>query len=192
MTLRLKVFAPLCVDSSLYSRARGTFHLLTVVCVVAVSWNTHLMRNNSVVVDHFHGQLKSTVVCQHCGHVSLTFDPFVFLSLPVPSKNQVAFHTLLALALAIYLYITLTRATFHHRLSISAQRIINVVLFWRDQNPIKYGVRVSKMGTIKDLKVHLTSCLLLFSPSRPRCREPLRCSKANVWRAAGRINLPGW
>lgn len=112
------------------------------------------MRNNSVVVDHFHGQLKSTVVCQHCGHVSLTFDPFVFLSLPVPSKNQVCcsspppkFHSLSSLFALLSLRSTNAQAR------MSAQRIINVVLFWRDRNPVKYGVRVSKMGNIKDLKV---------------------------------------
>ena len=48
----------------------------------------------------------------------------------------------------------------------SAQRIINVVLFWRDRNPVKYGVRVSKMGTIKDLKVRHLLALV------PICDRP--------------------
>uniref|UniRef100_A0A6B2L134 ubiquitinyl hydrolase 1 n=1 Tax=Arcella intermedia TaxID=1963864 RepID=A0A6B2L134_9EUKA len=51
------------------------------------SWEAHISRNQSVIVDLFHGQLKSTLKCPdvECGHVSVTFDPFIYLSLPLPS-----------------------------------------------------------------------------------------------------------
>ena len=32
----------------------------------------------------FPGQLKSKVTCKVCGHESVKFDPFTFLSLPLP------------------------------------------------------------------------------------------------------------
>ncbi|CAD5124901.1 DgyrCDS13151 [Dimorphilus gyrociliatus] len=48
------------------------------------SWKDYTKRNDSVVVDTFHGQLKSTLVCPKCSHVSVTFDPFCYLSLPLP------------------------------------------------------------------------------------------------------------
>eukprot|EP01116_Phalansterium_solitarium_P025615 TRINITY_DN987_c0_g1_i1.p1 TRINITY_DN987_c0_g1~~TRINITY_DN987_c0_g1_i1.p1 ORF type:complete len:921 (-),score=331.15 TRINITY_DN987_c0_g1_i1:567-3248(-) len=48
------------------------------------AWQQHLQRNQSVVVDFFQGQLKSTVVCPTCEHVSVCFDPFQYLSLPLP------------------------------------------------------------------------------------------------------------
>lgn len=46
-------------------------------------WETHLLRNNSIIVEWFQGQLKSTVLCPACKKVSLTFEPFMTLSLPV-------------------------------------------------------------------------------------------------------------
>lgn len=33
------------------------------------------------------GQYKSTLVCPDCRKVSVTFDPFMYLSLPLPSTN---------------------------------------------------------------------------------------------------------
>lgn len=72
--------------------------------VVALeAWNYHLSRNQSIIVDLFHGQvqrsltalipaalyvcclqLKSVVTCKVCGYASVRFDPFTFLSLPLP------------------------------------------------------------------------------------------------------------
>lgn len=47
----------------------------------------HLIRNRSVVIDLFHGQLKSSVRCIECGHTSVRFDPLTFLSLPLPMES---------------------------------------------------------------------------------------------------------
>lgn len=33
------------------------------------------------------GQYKSTLVCPDCGKISITFDPFMYLSLPLPSSR---------------------------------------------------------------------------------------------------------
>lgn len=52
------------------------------------AWIKHLIRNESVIVDLFHGQYKSTLVCSKCTRVSVTFDPFMTLSLPIPGKKQ--------------------------------------------------------------------------------------------------------
>lgn len=51
------------------------------------AWENHLRRNRSIVVDLFHGQLKSQVKCKTCGHISARFDPFNFLSLPLPMDS---------------------------------------------------------------------------------------------------------
>ncbi|KAM0826376.1 hypothetical protein ACQ4PT_068917 [Festuca glaucescens] len=48
-------------------------------------WSNHLARNDSVIVDTCHGQYKSTLTCPTCSKTSVTFDPFMYLSLPVPS-----------------------------------------------------------------------------------------------------------
>ncbi|KAJ3674554.1 hypothetical protein LUZ60_005170 [Juncus effusus] len=50
-------------------------------------WSNHLARNNSVIVDFCQGQYKSTLVCPVCNKVSVTFDPFMYLSLPIPSLS---------------------------------------------------------------------------------------------------------
>lgn len=56
------------------------------------AWNKHLLRNESIVTDLFHGQYKSTVCCSQCPRVSVTFDPAVTLLLPIPAKKvQVKF-----------------------------------------------------------------------------------------------------
>ncbi|CAM0957127.1 unnamed protein product [Alopecurus aequalis] len=48
-------------------------------------WNNHKARNDSIIVDKFQGQYKSTLVCPECNKISVTFDPFMYLSLPLPS-----------------------------------------------------------------------------------------------------------
>jgi hypothetical protein len=57
------------------------------------TWERHLMRNDSVVVDRCQGQYKSHVTCPNCGYQSVTFDPFLSLTLPLPVTNtcRVAF-----------------------------------------------------------------------------------------------------
>lgn len=55
--------------------------------VAAEAWAMHRSRNDSAIVDLFHGQLRSTVTCPSCSQVSVTFDPFLFLSLPLPAKR---------------------------------------------------------------------------------------------------------
>lgn len=51
------------------------------------AWNKHLLRNDSVIVDLFHGQYKSTIVCSVCNKISITFDPFMTISLPLPGRK---------------------------------------------------------------------------------------------------------
>ncbi len=58
--------------------------------VAKEAWQNHLKRNDSIIVDLFHGQYKSNVVCPTCHRISVTFDPFLFLSLPIPPAIQKA------------------------------------------------------------------------------------------------------
>ncbi|XP_054811412.1 ubiquitin carboxyl-terminal hydrolase 8 isoform X2 [Prosopis cineraria] len=51
-------------------------------------WHNHLARNDSIIVDVCQGQYKSTLVCPACRKVSVTFDPFMYLSLPLPSTTM--------------------------------------------------------------------------------------------------------
>ncbi|XP_041446792.1 ubiquitin carboxyl-terminal hydrolase 19-like isoform X3 [Xenopus laevis] len=53
------------------------------------AWLRHKMRNDSFVVDLFQGQYKSKLVCPVCAKVSITFDPFLYLPVPLPQKQKV-------------------------------------------------------------------------------------------------------
>ncbi|XP_042451811.1 ubiquitin carboxyl-terminal hydrolase 5 isoform X1 [Zingiber officinale] len=50
-------------------------------------WANHIARNDSIIVDVCQGQYKSTLVCPVCGKISVTFDPFMYLSLPLQSAS---------------------------------------------------------------------------------------------------------
>jgi hypothetical protein len=56
--------------------------------VAAEAWTDHTRRNKSIVVDLFQGQLRSELTCPTCHQQSVTFDPFMFLSLPLPSDSK--------------------------------------------------------------------------------------------------------
>ncbi|KAL3530293.1 hypothetical protein ACH5RR_009615 [Cinchona calisaya] len=51
-------------------------------------WRNHVARNDSIIVDICQGQYRSTLVCPLCRKVSITFDPFMYLSLPLPSTTM--------------------------------------------------------------------------------------------------------
>ncbi|KTF88130.1 hypothetical protein cypCar_00034487 [Cyprinus carpio] len=56
--------------------------------VAKEAWANHRLRNDSIIVDIFHGLFKSTLVCPECSKVSVTFDPFCYLTLPLPMKKD--------------------------------------------------------------------------------------------------------
>ncbi|XP_033968379.1 ubiquitin carboxyl-terminal hydrolase 15-like isoform X6 [Pseudochaenichthys georgianus] len=56
--------------------------------VAEEAWENHIKRNNSIIVDIFHGLFKSTLVCPVCAKVSVTFDPFCYLTLPLPMRKE--------------------------------------------------------------------------------------------------------
>ncbi|CAI0402306.1 unnamed protein product [Linum tenue] len=51
-------------------------------------WQNHMARNDSIIVDISQGQYRSTLVCPICKKSSITFDPFMYLSLPLPSTTM--------------------------------------------------------------------------------------------------------
>ncbi|KAK0711421.1 hypothetical protein B0H67DRAFT_602227 [Lasiosphaeris hirsuta] len=50
-------------------------------------WDITKKRDDSVIADLFTGLYKSTLVCPTCDKVSITFDPFNNLTLPLPVAN---------------------------------------------------------------------------------------------------------
>ena len=48
------------------------------------SWINHLKRNQSIIVDLMHGLYKSTLQCPDCLKISVTFEPYMNITLPIP------------------------------------------------------------------------------------------------------------
>lgn len=65
--------------------------------VAEASWKRHKEINNSIIVDLFQGQYRSRLQCPQCKKVSITFDPFMYLSIPIPPKknHRIWFHVML-------------------------------------------------------------------------------------------------
>merc|ERR1712154_96648 len=51
--------------------------------VADLSWKIYLKRNKSKIVDLFQGQQKSHVICPDCNRNSITFDVYMYLSVPI-------------------------------------------------------------------------------------------------------------
>ena len=47
-------------------------------------WDEYIMRNKSIITDIFIGQLRSRLVCPLCKKISIAFDPFMILNVPIP------------------------------------------------------------------------------------------------------------
>ncbi len=52
------------------------------------SYDKHLARNQSIVVDLMYGQYKSIVYCPICPRYSVSFEPFCMISLPIPKEKH--------------------------------------------------------------------------------------------------------
>lgn len=56
--------------------------------ISAEYWEGFHKREKSIFIDLFYGQLKSRVQCTVCNKVSISFDPFNMLSLPIPNNKD--------------------------------------------------------------------------------------------------------
>ncbi len=50
-------------------------------------WKLYLKRNDSIITDLFSGQFKSTISCPDCQYISITYDAFNTLILPIAKKS---------------------------------------------------------------------------------------------------------
>ena len=55
--------------------------------VAKESWINYIRRNQSIIVDLMVGQYKSKVTCPDCSLESITFDPFLSVTLPIPDET---------------------------------------------------------------------------------------------------------
>ena len=53
-----------------------------------IEWNNFLKLNQSIMVDLFYGQYKTTILCPHCEHKSINFSIYLNLQLPIPKYKE--------------------------------------------------------------------------------------------------------
>ena len=51
-----------------------------------IEWNNFLKRNQSIMVDLFYGQYKTTISCTNCNHKSINFSIYLSLQLPISKE----------------------------------------------------------------------------------------------------------
>ena len=47
-------------------------------------WDSYKKREDSIIIDLFHGQFKSKITCLKCKKSSISYEPYLFLGLPIP------------------------------------------------------------------------------------------------------------
>ena len=52
-------------------------------------WDYFLYRNDSIITDLFTGLFKNCVKCPKCNYISITYEPFNILQLPIPNEKKV-------------------------------------------------------------------------------------------------------
>lgn len=111
------------------------------------AWNRHLARNRSMLVDLFQGQLCSKISCPCCSKVSRTFDPFMFLSVPLLAKQH-----------ECKVFVTVVRRMRVMRLGNTARIDEDILLdsYTNCRNPVRYCVSLPRLGDVNDLKVALS------------------------------------
>ncbi|CAO3647772.1 unnamed protein product [Cunninghamella echinulata] len=55
-----------------------------------IAWEKYMARNASVIVSLFQGQYRSRLICSSCKTTSTTYNTFMSLSLPIPSKSKLS------------------------------------------------------------------------------------------------------
>ncbi len=81
-------------------------------------WDDHLKRNKSVIVDLFCGQLKSRLVCPLCVKDSITFDPFIVLSVPIPQLSYM---------IVTFVYADLARGAVRLKVTVTEGTVLRTV-----------------------------------------------------------------
>lgn len=64
--------------------------------VAVEAWKAYLLRNRSVIVDIFQGQLRNVLLCLSCSYQSFTFDPFMYMTVPIARTGRKSLHDCLA------------------------------------------------------------------------------------------------
>lgn len=135
-------------------------------------WESHLKRENSIIVDLFHGQYKSIIECPVCKRVSITFDPFMFLSLPIPEVSKsmsfpiISYDgeiTLFSLKITEETTINEVRDKIADKFNISSLELISLILFSNSKVVGRIGLEKTKVMILYEKSYELA----FFQNSKP-------------------------
>lgn len=85
----LNTFATKPKLRELSEKEERTREQMPIQRVSILEWKRYELRNQSIIVDWFQGQLSSRLRCLTCNTTSTTYNAFTFLSVPIPRKSKV-------------------------------------------------------------------------------------------------------
>ena len=128
------------------------------------SWDRHLKRNNSIIVDHFQAQLRSRLTCPNCGKITVVFDPYLALSLPIEKQSVKQYNAIYVpwnyteqfQIIKIQLSISAKKSDINRLVSKALGYNVNVLLGWNEQNShiITFIGETNERMCINDYNTH--------------------------------------
>lgn len=134
------------------------------------AWENHILRNKSIIVDLFHGQLKSKVTCRVCNNESVRFDPFTYLTLQLPMESYVYLEVIGKSYSKMFLFLFFFKFfSWSKFVGISDQNwcdlgvlelfsnefLVSTVIKLDGSVPVKYGLRLNSDSRYYDVKQQL-------------------------------------
>ncbi|CAM9124714.1 unnamed protein product [Ectocarpus sp. 4 AP-2014] len=115
------------------------------------AWDRHVQRNRSVIVDLFQGQLKMECRCTVCNKKSVTFDPFMYLSVPIPVRNE-KMVTVVMLPRIRTRYLVRSSGLTGEDGAMAGDGGAAQFSNPRQLVPVQYGMMLPRLGELSDLK----------------------------------------
>jgi len=116
------------------------------------AWRTHLQRNRSIIADKFQGQQLCRTVCPTpgCGYVARTFEPVMYLSLPLPAVQHTwRVHVVASIALQDGVDRRHNRGVNHRTLHLASVPLLS-----------RHTVVTASTGTVGEMRGALTASIV--------------------------------
>jgi hypothetical protein len=97
--------------------------------------NYYFKRENSIIIDLFHGQYQNIIQCTKCFTESKTYDPYNYITLPIPREHNFYIIKFFTEFKCKYITMTINSETTFGELIKKATKFLN------DGNKVKITVR---------------------------------------------------
>jgi len=122
----------------------------------AKSWDAYRRRNDSLLVDHFHGQYRSTCVCPTCNRISVSFDAFNQVTLEIPRSQQSGNHQQRTRSVHVLFFARMARivSSDKNNCTNNDSDMYNTNQF---SFPVRYAVNVDRDGRLADVRREISA-----------------------------------